>query len=163
MYKILVILFTVFSVIACAKKAPPEITIRTVEYKSENASIKLAEAATSVSRSLNELARIQTAANGPIEEAMLVNPTIYGLQTRTSVDWSGPVGQLVKQIADASEFKLRIIGKEPTIPVLVKVSAEDATLADVLRDIDYQVMNKAAAHIAVYPKERIIELRYVEV
>lgn len=153
--KILLILAAV-SVIGCTK--PPKTV--SVTTSNDAATIKLAEAANSVSRSLNELAWIQAAATPPRDDSHLVNPTLYGMQTRTSVDWSGPIGPLVSRIADAGEFKLRILGKEPAIPVLVMVSAKDARLGDILRDIDFQAGTQA--ELVVYPEHRVIELRYAE-
>ncbi|MCL5261667.1 MAG: DotD/TraH family lipoprotein, partial [Gammaproteobacteria bacterium] len=77
-----------------------------------------------------------------------------------SIDWSGPVGPLVKKIATASNYKLRVLGTPPAIPILVSISAKDTPLADILRDATFQCGNKA--NIVVYPASRTIELRYVK-
>lgn len=127
---------------------------------STDASIKLAQAATSVSDSLIELSRIE-ASNAPVKPKKdLPNPIDYEMQKHASVDWSGPIGPLIQRIADASHYRVRVLGNSPAIPVLISLNAHDVALADILRNIDYQAGRKA--HIVVYPKRKIIELRYAK-
>lgn len=124
----------------------------------DHATVKLAEAADSISNSLLELAQIQAAATPPAKGNKLPNPATYDMQEQASVDWSGPIAPIVKKIALATNYKVRILGKAPAIPVLVSISAKNAPLADILRDIAFQAGKKA--RIVVYPKSRVIELRY---
>lgn len=143
----------------CSKKAttykkPP------VNAPSQDADIKLAEAANSVSRSLIELARIEKVVKGDRGQKKLVNVTSYNLEARASVDWSGPVEELVERLAKASFYRIRVLGKSPAIPVLVSVSATDKKLVDILRNIDYQIGRKG--DIRVYTGRKIIELRYAK-
>ena len=58
---------------------------------------QLAEAATSVSQSLNTLAAIQKART-PAYQKRLPNPATYGMTDIVSLDWSGPVEPLLKII-----------------------------------------------------------------
>lgn len=126
----------------------------------DDATVKLAEAADSISNSLLDLARIQAVATPPAKGKSLPNPATYGMQSRASVDWAGPVAPIVEKIATASNYKVRILGKAPAIPVLISLSAKNAPLADILRDVDFQAGKKA--NIVVYPKSRVIELRYAQ-
>jgi defect-in-organelle-trafficking protein DotD len=127
---------------------------------STDASIKIAEAASSVSRSLYELAEIEKATK-PSFEKPLVKPTIFDLQTRASIDWAGPITPLLKNVAHASHYRLAVMGNAPAIPVLINLTVRDQSIAQILRMIDYQAGQKA--NIKIYPNRKTIELRYAKV
>jgi len=123
-----------------------------------NAEAKLADAATSVSDSLRQLAEIEQATH---PQARLPKPPVpesIGMAQITSIEWSGPVEPLIKKIAEISHYKVRILGTAPAIPVLVSISAKDTPLADILRDAGFQCGDKA--NVVVYPDKKTIELRY---
>lgn len=155
--KLLCLLTAVCLVASCSSlktaKKPP------TNAPSDDATIKIAEAANSVSDSLIELARIEkethTVKNPPTDI-----PYAYNLQPHATVDWSGPVEELVARIAKTSNYRLRTLGTKPAIPVLVSVNMRDKPMADILRNIDYQIGQKGL--IIIYPKRRIIELRYAK-
>ena len=129
--------------------------------KDRNAQAQVATAASSVSGSLQELSAIDMA-NTPTSKQNKIghpfNPRITGMTGLASIDWNGPVQPILKKIASASGYRLRVIGVQPPIPVLVLVNAENQPLADILRNVMYQTHNKAT--IKVYPKTHILELRY---
>ena len=77
---------------------------------------------------------------------------------KASVDWTGPAEPILRKIAASANYKLRVIGKKPPIPVLVTIKAKNTYISDIIRDISYQADNKAK--IAVYNKNHTIELRY---
>jgi defect in organelle trafficking protein DotD len=124
------------------------------------AETKLSETAASVSRSLAELAEIERATHPQARLLSPVDPDMIGMGQLASIDWSGPIGPLVKKIAEASKYKLNVLGTPPGIPILVSISAKDTPLSDVLRDANFQCGNKA--NIVVYSASKIIELRYVK-
>lgn len=132
-----------------------------VNNPSDDATIKLAEAAISVSDSMLEVARIEKVITPPRRDNTLTIPNAYNLQARASVDWSGPIEELTRRIAKAAHFKLRVLGRAPAIPVLIGLSAKDKSLAELLRDIDYQAGKKASIH--VYPNSQVVELRYAKI
>ena len=134
-------------------KKPPQ------NAPSTDASIKLAEAANAVSRSLIELAKIEKEAK-PVHKKQLINTNSYNLQARATVDWSGPIEELLQKLSKASFYRLRVLGSAPTIPVLVRISSHDELLADIFRNIDYLAGEKA--DIRIYPKTKIVELRYAK-
>lgn len=152
--KLFVIFFAVVGLSACVpnKKAP-------VNAPNDAATIKLAEAANSVSKSLIELAKIEESAKPPMRKD-LVLPESLELSNRASIDWVGPIGPLVERIAKSTHHRLRVLGNPPAIPVLVNVSVRDAKLADILRDLDYQAGFKA--DIRVNSQMKVIELRYAK-
>ena len=136
-------------------KKPP------INDPSDDATIKLAEAATSVSDSMLEMARVEKVIMPPTRDNTLTIPSAFNLQTRASVDWSGPIEELTLRIAKAGHFRLRVLGKEPSVPVLISLTAKDESLAEILRDIDYQAGRKANIH--VYPNSQVVELRYAKI
>lgn len=132
-----------------------------VNDPSDDASIKLAEAATSVSDSMLEMARVEKTIRPPSRDNTLTIPNAYNLQARASVDWSGPIEELTARIAKAAHFRIRVLGKEPAVPVLISLTSKDESLAEILRDIDYQAGRKANIH--VYPNSQVVELRYAKI
>lgn len=136
-------------------KKPP------VNNPSDDATIKLAEAAVSVSDSMLEMARVEKVITPPNKDNTLTIPNAYNLQARASVDWSGPIEELTDRIAKAAHFKLRILGTVPAVPILISLNIKDKSLAEILRDIDYQSGKKADIH--VYPNSQVIELRYAKI
>jgi defect-in-organelle-trafficking protein DotD len=127
--------------------------------KSDDAGVTLAQAARSVSQSLNELKSLEKASNPPLKP--LPYPTASGLENiSASVDWSGPIEPLLKRIAKLANYRLEVIGRRPAIPVLVTISAQTTPLSYILRNADLQAGLKAT--IAVYPGIHTIELRYAK-
>lgn len=136
----------------CAKPPAPMIQ--------DTASTSLAEASYSVSRSIVSLSETAQAAHPLPELQAPPNPNSYGMGGLTSIDWSGPVEPLVRQIAKAANYQVRVLGVPPGIPVLVTVYDKNRMLADVLRDVGYQCGRRAT--VVVYPESRVIELRYAK-
>lgn len=159
MNKKLLLLFLASALLAgCAGttyKKPPN------NYPSDDASIKLAEAADSVSDSMLQMARVQKVITPPSKDNTLTIPNAYNLQARASVDWSGPIAELTSRIAKAAHFRLRILGKPPSVPILISLDIQDESLAEILRNIDYQAGKKAYIH--VYPNSQVVELRYAKI
>ncbi len=153
--KFIMLLIFLISITACksmhVKKTP-------YNDPSDDATIKLAEAAHSVSASMLEMARAEKALTPLHRGNMLTIPNAEGLKGHVSVDWSGPIGEVTKRIAKASRYNFQVRGQEPAIPILVSVRSQGKTLSEILRNIDYQANNKASIH--VYPKLKIIELSY---
>ena len=125
----------------------------------KNAQAQLAEAATAVNASLHRLSEVQLATHPGVKLPAAPNPERIGMAQMSSLDWMGPVRPLLTKMAQASHYRLRVIGKTPLIPVIVTVSASNEPLASILRDVRYQVAKKA--RIKVYPRSKIIELRYL--
>ena len=153
--KLIVLLLSISLVAACSSvtyKRPPN------NDPSDDASIKLAEAANSVSDSMMQMAKTEKILTPPQSDNTITIPNTNNLNAHASVDWSGPIGEITKRITEAAHYRLRVIGNEPAVPVLVNVNLKDCSLGDVLRNIDYQAANKASIH--VYPNIKVVELRY---
>jgi defect-in-organelle-trafficking protein DotD len=128
------------------------------QLNSDDAEIKLAEAAVSVSKSLDSLAELEKAAHPCICLPAPMDARRYGLACLASVDWVGPVEPLVQRIAEANHYCLRVLGRKPAIPVIVSINAKNIPFADILRNVSLQIHKKAC--IVVYANSRVIELRY---
>lgn len=124
----------------------------------EQSQEQIAEAATAVGQSMQELSAVQMTVHPPKKLSKPFNPQAIGMDKIASVSWTGPVTPLLRQIATATNYHLRIIGRKPALPVLVSIDMKNRPIADILRNVMYQVVTKA--DIAVYPSSRTIELRY---
>lgn len=136
-------------------KKPP------VNAPSDDASIKLAEAAVSVSDSIMQMAKVEKVLTPRAKDNTMRIPSAYPLQARASVDWSGPIEELTRRIAKAANYRVRVLGQEPSVPILISLNLRDESLAEILRDIDYQAGIKA--NIYVYPNSQVVELRYAKI
>lgn len=123
----------------------------------DSADHSLAEASFAVSRSISTLSEVAQAAH-PFKLDPPPSPASYDMAQLSSVDWSGPVEPLVQQIAKMSNYRLRVLGRPPAIPVLVTVYDKNMMLGDILRDVGYQAAKRAT--IVVFTDSRVIELRY---
>lgn len=140
--------------VACATPKPPK------NYNVNKTDDSLAEASYAVSRSIVDLAETAQAAHPIPDLAPPPSPATYGMSGLTTVDWSGPVEPLVRQLALAANYRVAVLGTQPGIPVLVTVYAKNVMLGDVLRDVGYQCGRRAT--VTVYPEGRVIELRYAK-
>lgn len=120
----------------------------------------LAEASYAVSRSITSLSETAQAAHPMPHLESIPSPASYGMSEVTSIDWSGPVEPLVKQVAKAANYRVRVLGQPPAIPVIVTLNDKNRMLADVLADIGYQCGRRAS--VIVYPESRVVELRYAK-
>lgn len=113
-----------------------------------------------ISSALNNLERLERYKKPRIIKVKDENMRKYGLGARVGIDWTGPIEPLMREIAGYSNYTLTVLGHSPAIPVLVSSSHSDIELGDVIREAHLQA--KERADIAVYPKSKIIEIRYFE-
>lgn len=145
-------LILLFMLCSCANP-PPVIHL-------DNADTSLAEASYSVSRSLSSLSETAQAAHPLPNLEPPPNPASYGMAGLVSVDWSGPVEPLVRQIAKMTGYRVCVLGTVPAIPIIVTVYDKNMMIADILRDVGYQCGRRAS--VIVYPGSRVIEIRYAK-
>lgn len=126
-----------------------------------NAEDQLAEAAVSIQNSLYELAKIQKAVYPAVRLPDLPDANKIGMGHLASIDWTGPIEPLVRNVAKDTYYKIRVIGKAPAIPILVSLAQRNVPIATILRNAAYQAGDRAV--IVVYPNSRTIELRYAKV
>lgn len=123
-----------------------------------DATVKLAEAAASISQSLITLDAIEKASACPVGCKTLPYPTSFDMQQTATIDWSGPIEPLLKRIACICNYTLRVIGARPAIPILVTLYAKNTPIGYLIRDADFQAGCRAT--VQVYPGIHVIELRY---
>ncbi len=121
---------------------------------------QLVHAAESIEQSLGVLAAAEQAESPPIlDTAPLITPE-GGMHGKVDLEWTGPLAPLVQKIADLSHYRVKFLGKEPPIPILISISAKAALMADVLQNASLQAGKRA--YILVFPKDKIIEVRYLQ-
>jgi defect-in-organelle-trafficking protein DotD len=139
---------------ACASSPPPpQPNINATESS-------LAEASYSVSRSVVDIAETVQAAHPMPRLGTAPNPTLYGMGGLTTVDWSGPIEPLLKQLARASNYRFVVLGTRPAIPVLVTIYSRNTMLGDIIRNVGFQAGERAT--VVVFPESSTIELRYAK-
>ncbi len=124
------------------------------------AGIKLSEAATTATHSLDNLAQIEQAIHPSAKILPPPNPDTYGMGMKASVDWYGPIQQVVSRVAAMTGYRFVILGRAPAIPILVTVVEHNKPLGEILQDIGYQA--EKHADVVVFPASRTVELRYAK-
>lgn len=119
---------------------------------------KLIETAHVISQSLTELASIESANADTNSLPAPLNAEEIGMATKASLKWVGPIEPLLDRLAGKSNYTVHYLGSQPAMPVIVSISADNKSLASILRNAQYQ--SQKFADIAVYPSSKIIELRY---
>lgn len=162
-------LFPIAFLVGCSSKEQPKFVDLSLKYITTDsapepsvdrkAQAQLSETAQAVNQSLQQLSALEIATHPDVKIPEPMNAAAIGMSQQTSIDWTGPVEPLLNKIATASSYKLRVLGVEPAIPVIVAINAVEQPLATILRDTTYQVATKA--RIEVYPKTKTIELRYL--
>ena len=120
--------------------------------------VLLAESATSVSQSLRKLAEIERAVHPQAQISAGPIPAQIGMADLASVDWTGPAEPLLNKLAQSSHYRLSVIGKRPTVPLLVAINSKNTPIATIIRDVSYQIQRDA--DIKIYPSRKRVELRY---
>ncbi|MBP9721552.1 MAG: DotD/TraH family lipoprotein [Gammaproteobacteria bacterium] len=121
----------------------------------------ISNAALSVTRATTELEKIERYRKPRIVSLQDESNAKYHLGQRVNIDWSGPIEPLISEVAAFSDYKLKIVGVAPAIPVLIDIAHNGVELGDVVREIHFQ--SKDRANLVVYPRSRTIELRYNEI
>ncbi len=116
-------------------------------------------AAQSIEQSLGVLAAAETAERPPILNTEPLITEEGGMGGVADVDWTGPIGPLVEKIALMTNYRVKTLGNEPAIPILISINVKRSVIADILQNASLQAGKRA--HILVFPSSRLIEVRYV--
>lgn len=119
---------------------------------------ELSEAAISVSTSLDTLAEIDAERQLVRVEPQTQDQLDFHMQQLASVDWSGPAEPLVRRLAQAIDYHVRVIGKAPPHVIIVNISKRDVSVGELLRDVALQIHRDA--DIVVFPQSKLIEIHY---
>lgn len=120
---------------------------------------QLLATADSIDAALTTLAAAQKAESQPIlNPAPLMTPE-GGMGGLIDIDWAGPLGPLVDKIATLTNYRVKFLGTEPAIPILVTITAKRAIVAEVLQNASFQASKRA--EVLVFPESHVIEVRYI--
>lgn len=120
----------------------------------------IASSAQSIATSLSELAAVEKSLH-PVAKRPFVGLQGSGLNRTIAIDWNGPIEPFVRKVAGAIGYSLQVYGKKPVIPVLVDINTTRhlATARQILSNADLQAGRKA--NLLIFPKEKIVSLRYL--
>lgn len=124
-----------------------------------NTSSQLAQAGDSVSRSMYQMSAIELA-NNPQFKPKKLNPKAIHMTQITSIDWVGPLEQVLNKMAQLTHYSLRIVGQKPVSPTIIVLKEENKMIADILRNIQYQASQQA--RINIDPDNQVLELFYLD-
>lgn len=92
-------------------------------------------------------------------EHLTTNKIPYGMDERISLEWSGPIEEIVDVLVDGTQkYTFLPEGKRPPTPILVRVSARDRQIGEILRDVGVQA--GARADIIVDENTMLVKLKY---
>ncbi len=132
---------------------------QTKRANSSNIESQLLATAQSIEQSLTVLAAAEKAESPPILNTEPLTTQEGGMGGIVDIDWTGPIGPLVEKIATMTNYRVKFLGNEPAIPILITISTKQAIIADVLQNASLQAGKRA--HILVFPNNRVIEVRYL--
>ncbi len=102
----------------------------------------LAEAALRADRSLALLAKTRSA-EADLRGQDIPRNVPPELLQQVTLDFIGPLEELVRQLAAGAGYALLTAGRSPPAPVLVEIEAKDAPLIHVFRDAGMQAADRA--------------------
>ncbi len=124
-------------------------------------SVRLAQAAEKASNALDTLSGIEQ-----YREPQLPAPADYSsappaLTQLISIQWSGPIDQILQTLATRAGMRYKIIGSASGIPLLVNLDVYQKPLIEVLHDLGLQAGRRA--DVSVDNINNSIEIRYAPV
>jgi defect-in-organelle-trafficking protein DotD len=156
------ILMVAFLSVGCQVKTPlPCFRPSTAAPKSDPcpSEASLLETAQSIEKSLAVLASAQEAKSPPVVNTEPLITPEGGMGGTADIDWVGPLGPLVNQLAEMSNYRVKFLGMPPTIPIVVSITAKQTVIAELLQNASLQAGQRAK--ILVFPENRVIEVRYL--
>lgn len=103
----------------------------------------LARSAQRAATAQETLAALERARVRPAPTALDETTLPPELQRLTSVEWSGPGEEAVRQIAREIGYEFRATGNPPPIPAMIHISRLEVPVAKALEEIGHQVHPRA--------------------
>lgn len=128
-------------------------------FASSNIESQLLNTAQSIEQSLSTLAAAEKAESPPILNTAPLITSEGGMGGKVDIDWTGPIGPLIVKLGVLTNYRVKFLGSEPAIPILISINAKQTVIADVLQNASLQTGKRA--HILVFPASRLIEVRYL--
>lgn len=119
---------------------------------------QLEATASSVEQALLSLAETQEPYQSQAINTVPLVTNAGGMGGTINLDWSGPIEPLLQKLAGYTQYKVKVLGNEPPVAIIVSVTGKQMVVADAIKSAGLQAGKRA--NIVVYPTTRIIELRY---
>lgn len=126
----------------------------------EENSKELVKTGASINAALTGIDRLERYRKARIIKVVDENMAKYGLGDRVFIDWTGPVEPLLQEIADYTDYKFKVLGIAPAMPIIVTSAHNNIEIGDIITEAHLQ--SRERADVVVYPKSKTIELRYFE-
>lgn len=123
----------------------------------DTVSVMLAESADRASSALEALAAVEKARTPTTAMSPIADVPIE-LRRTITVNWVGPIEPIAKTLADRAGYSFITLGRDPAVPVVVSIDAENMRVVDVLRDIGLQLGMRG--DVKVDAKSKAVELYY---
>jgi uncharacterized protein YjbI with pentapeptide repeats len=88
-------------------------------------------------------------------------PDAPNLDTRMTLVWNGPMLSVIKKIAMAAKYNIQLKGRAPATPILVTLDMHNEPLIDILRNIQYQVVNNAQMSFTINSNTQTINIDFI--
>jgi len=118
---------------------------------------QLAQSSAEAANALKTLAMIQRTRSAPVASAIDDSGLPPELLRPTTLEWSGPAREAVKELAANIGYSFIESGAPPQKPVLVSVNIKDVSAAKAFENIGLQV--QAFATVIVDPNKKRVEFR----
>ncbi|PHY92644.1 hypothetical protein CSR02_15690 [Acetobacter pomorum] len=138
-------------------RAPSPIDVPYSPEIREEADQMLAESAARVKDAQTKLAMVAAARTPPPASSVDESSLPPELQSKTTVDFTGPGYEIAKSLAQNIGYGFIMTGGDPLIPGIVTVQMQDMSVAKVLEDVGLQVQQYAT--LIVDPSQKRIEYR----
>ena len=120
----------------------------------------LESSASEVADSRRKLARVQFAGSNTTSSIPDSTPMPMELENAISFEWSGPAADAAKKLARKINYGFKVTGNPPSIPPIVHVLVENASIAKIFEQIGIQAY--PVSELVVDPNRRLVEFRYIQ-
>ena len=131
---------------------------RIIPTGSDAATVELSEAAVSINRAVQDLAASDQSEPMKVKKQAL-NPNAFAMGRLATVEWNGPAEPLIQKIAALTQYRVKVFGKKPALPILVSVAERDQYIGDVLHAVSLQAKDRMK--VLIYPSDKLIEMHYL--
>ena len=118
---------------------------------------QLAQSSARAANALETLSMIQRARTAPVAPPLDETNLPRELKRLTTLEWSGPANELVKQLASNVGYSYLETGNPPAAPAMVHVDVHDVSAAKAFADVGLQV--EQFATVIVDPNMHRVEYR----
>lgn len=145
------------SLTGCETGYPIKVRDPQVVAQPDKVSMLLAQSADKAANALETLAAVEQKRT-PEAQVPAITGAPPELARAVTINWVGPVDQIVKLLADKASYRFVSLGSAPATPVVVDVNVTNKPIVEVLRSVGFQL--GARADIYVDSTERLVALTY---